>query len=37
MNKTAFLNDGLRRTFARGKVVMTQGVAHCQKATSPRS
>jgi hypothetical protein len=27
MNKIAFLNDGLRRTFARGKVVMTQGVA----------
>ena len=23
MNKIAFLNDGLRRTFARGKVVMT--------------
>src|ERR1700680_5131269 len=27
MNKIAFLNDGLRRTFARGKVVMTAGVA----------
>jgi hypothetical protein len=27
MNKIAFLNDGLRRTFAHGKVVMTQGVA----------
>ena len=27
MNKMAFLNDGLRRTFARGKVVMTAGVA----------
>jgi hypothetical protein len=27
MNKIAFLNDGLRRTFARGKVVMTEGVA----------
>jgi hypothetical protein len=27
MNKIAFLNDELRRTFARGKVVMTQGVA----------
>ena len=27
MNKVAFLNDGLRRTFARGKVVMTPGVA----------
>ena len=27
MNKIAFLNDGLRRTFARGKVVMTDGVA----------
>jgi hypothetical protein len=27
MNKIAFLNDGLRRTFARGRVVMTQGVA----------
>jgi hypothetical protein len=27
MNKVAFLNDGLRRTFARGKVVMTEGVA----------
>ena len=26
MNKIAFLNDGLRRTFARGKVVMTDGV-----------
>jgi hypothetical protein len=26
MNKIAFLNDGLRRTFARGKVVMTAGV-----------
>ena len=27
MNKIAFLNDGLRRTFARGKVMMTAGVA----------
>jgi hypothetical protein len=27
MNKIAFLNDGLRRTFARGKVTMTAGVA----------
>jgi hypothetical protein len=27
MNNIAFLNDGLRRTFARGKVVMTSGVA----------
>jgi hypothetical protein len=27
MNKIAFLNDGLRRTFARGKIVMTAGVA----------
>jgi hypothetical protein len=27
MNKIAFLNDGLRRTFARGRVVMTSGVA----------
>jgi hypothetical protein len=27
MNKIAFLNDGLRRTFARGQVVMTAGVA----------
>jgi hypothetical protein len=27
MNKNAFLNDGLRRTFARGRVVMTPGVA----------
>lgn len=27
MNKIAFLNDGLRRTFARGKVLMTAGVA----------
>jgi hypothetical protein len=27
MNKIAFLNDGLRRTFARGRVVMTAGVA----------
>ena len=27
MNKVAFLNEGLRRTFARGKVVMTAGVA----------
>jgi hypothetical protein len=27
MNKIAFLNDRLRRTFARGKVVMTAGVA----------
>jgi hypothetical protein len=27
MNKVAFLNDGLRRTFARGKVVMTASVA----------
>jgi Protein of unknown function (DUF3768) len=27
MNKIAFLNDSLRRTFARGKVVMTAGVA----------
>jgi hypothetical protein len=27
MNKIAFLKDGLRRTFARGKVVMTEGVA----------
>ena len=27
MNKIAFLNDGLRRTFARGRVVMTPGVA----------
>ena len=27
MNKIAFLNDGLRRTFARGKVLMTEGVA----------
>ena len=27
MNKIAFLNDGLRRTFSRGRVVMTAGVA----------
>jgi hypothetical protein len=27
MNKIAFLNDGPRRTFARGKVVMTASVA----------
>jgi len=27
MNKIAFLNDGLRRTFARGRVVMTPAVA----------
>jgi len=27
MNKVAFLNDGLRRTFSRGKVVMTAAVA----------
>jgi hypothetical protein len=27
MNKIAFLNDRLRRTFSRGKVVMTPGVA----------
>src|ERR1019366_3245038 len=27
MNKIVFLNDGLRRTFARGKVLMTAGVA----------
>ena len=27
MNRIAFLNDELRRTFARGKVVMTPGVA----------
>lgn len=27
LNKIAFLNDGLRRTFARGKVVMTAAVA----------
>jgi hypothetical protein len=27
MNKIAFLNDGLRRTFARGRVVMTARVA----------
>jgi hypothetical protein len=27
MNKIAFLNDGLRRTFARGKVVTPAGVA----------
>jgi hypothetical protein len=27
MNRIAFLNDGLRRAFARGKVVMTSGVA----------
>jgi hypothetical protein len=27
MNKIAALNDRLRRTFARGKVVMTAGVA----------
>jgi hypothetical protein len=33
MNKIAFLNDGLRRTFARGKVVMTQGVASLPEAT----
>ena len=26
-NKIAFLNDGLRRTFSRGKVVMTAAVA----------
>jgi hypothetical protein len=26
MNKIAFLNDGLRRTFARGRVLMTGGV-----------
>jgi hypothetical protein len=27
MNKIAFLNDGVRRTFSRGKVVMTAAVA----------
>ena len=27
MNKIALLNDGLRRTFTGGKVVMTNGVA----------
>lgn len=27
VNKIAFLNDAVRRTFARGKVVMTAGVA----------
>ena len=27
MNKIAFLNDGLRRTFARGRIVMTAAVA----------
>jgi hypothetical protein len=26
MNKIAFLNDGLRRTFASGRVLMTAGV-----------
>jgi hypothetical protein len=33
MNKIAFLDDGLRRTFARGKVVMTQGVASLPEET----
>ena len=33
MNKIAFLNDGLRRTFARGRVVMTQGVASLPEET----
>src|ERR1700730_4110303 len=33
MNKIAFLNDGLRRTFARGKVVMTAGVAALPEST----
>jgi len=33
MNKIAFLNDGLRRTFARGKVVMTAGVAELPEQT----
>jgi hypothetical protein len=27
MNKIAFLNDGVRRTFSRGKITMTAGVA----------
>jgi Protein of unknown function (DUF3768) len=31
MNKIAALNDGLRRTFARGKVVMTADVAALQE------
>jgi hypothetical protein len=29
MNKVAFLNDGLRRTFGRGKVVITPGSYRC--------
>jgi len=33
MNKIAFLNDGLRRTFARGKVLMTEGVAALPEGT----
>jgi hypothetical protein len=33
MNKIAFLNDGLRRTFACGKVVMTRGVASLAEET----
>ena len=27
VNKIAFLNDAVRRTFARGRIVMTAGVA----------
>jgi hypothetical protein len=33
MNKIAFLNDGLRRTFEGGRVVMTQSVASLPEAT----
>jgi uncharacterized protein DUF3768 len=33
MNKIAVLNDGLRRTFAGGRVVMTQGVASLPEET----
>jgi hypothetical protein len=33
MNRIAFLNEGLRRTSARGKVVMTQSVASLPEET----
>lgn len=36
MNKIAFLNDGLRRTFARGKVVMTAAIAALPEETLAR-